>query len=54
MPVERYCRSAYTAVITALLIALQLWSLSPLLSSNLGDSFHPLPNGCEKGFSVHL
>lgn len=38
MPVERYCRSAYTAVITALLIALQLWSLSPLLSAE------PLPD----------
>lgn len=31
MSAERYHRSARTAVIAALLIALQLWSVSPLL-----------------------
>jgi len=31
MPAERYHRSAQTVVVTALLITLQLWSVSPLL-----------------------
>ncbi len=33
MPAERHHRSVHTAVITALLITLQLWSVSPLLSA---------------------
>lgn len=33
MPAERHHRSACTAVITALLVMLQLWSVSPLLSA---------------------
>jgi len=33
MPAERHHRSAHTAVITALLVMLQLWSVSPLLSA---------------------
>lgn len=33
MPAERYHRSIYTAAITGLLITLQLWSVSPLLSA---------------------
>lgn len=33
MPAERHHRSVHTAVITALMITLQLWSVSPLLSA---------------------
>jgi len=43
MSAERYRRSAQTAVVTALLITLQLWSVSPLLSAGPAPEIKSYP-----------